>query len=140
MTYFYSPSDNGFYDDVVRELYENAGTWPDDGIEVDDSVFNEFTNTPPEGKTRGHDKEGMPKWVDLPKPTKEELIAMANEKKASLRAEADFVITPLQDAVEMEEATEDEAALLTKWKKYRILLNRVDTQTAPDIEWPEKPA
>ncbi|WP_330205549.1 tail fiber assembly protein, partial [Escherichia coli] len=22
------------------------------------------------------------------------------------------------------------------WKKYRVLLNRVDTSTAPDIEWP----
>ncbi|HAI1496330.1 TPA: tail fiber assembly protein, partial [Escherichia coli] len=23
--------------------------------------------------------------------------------------------------------------------KYRVLLNRVDTSTAPDIEWPVKP-
>ncbi|WP_218658617.1 tail fiber assembly protein, partial [Escherichia coli] len=22
------------------------------------------------------------------------------------------------------------------WKKYRVLLNRVNTTTAPDIEWP----
>ncbi|EGS1765299.1 TPA: tail fiber assembly protein, partial [Escherichia coli] len=26
------------------------------------------------------------------------------------------------------------------WKKYRVLLNRVDTSTAPDIEWPTSPA
>ncbi|HDP9832572.1 TPA: tail fiber assembly protein [Escherichia coli] len=25
------------------------------------------------------------------------------------------------------------------WKKYRVLLNRVDTSTAPDIEWPTVP-
>ncbi|EHW7221068.1 tail fiber assembly protein, partial [Escherichia coli] len=25
------------------------------------------------------------------------------------------------------------------WKKYRVLLNRVDTSTAPDIEWPALP-
>ncbi|ENF36173.1 caudovirales tail fiber assembly family protein [Escherichia coli P0304816.13] len=25
------------------------------------------------------------------------------------------------------------------WKKYRGLLNRVDTSTAPDIEWPTNP-
>ncbi|EOU5774448.1 tail fiber assembly protein, partial [Escherichia coli] len=25
-------------------------------------------------------------------------------------------------------------------KKYRVLLNRVDTSTAPDIEWPTSPA
>ncbi|WP_164717713.1 tail fiber assembly protein, partial [Escherichia coli] len=25
------------------------------------------------------------------------------------------------------------------WKKYRVLLNRVNTTTAPDIEWPTNP-
>ncbi|MBC0413248.1 tail fiber assembly protein, partial [Escherichia coli] len=25
-------------------------------------------------------------------------------------------------------------------KKYRVLLNRIDTSTAPDIEWPTSPA
>ncbi|MBB9171814.1 tail fiber assembly protein, partial [Escherichia coli] len=25
-------------------------------------------------------------------------------------------------------------------KKYRVLLNRVDTSVAPDIEWPTSPA
>ncbi|MDP1171342.1 tail fiber assembly protein, partial [Klebsiella pneumoniae] len=25
------------------------------------------------------------------------------------------------------------------WKKYWVLLNRVDTSTAPDIEWPAVP-
>ncbi|EHI0558679.1 TPA: tail fiber assembly protein, partial [Escherichia coli] len=29
---------------------------------------------------------------------------------------------------------------LTQWKKYRVLLMRVDTSTAPDIEWPTPPA
>ncbi len=37
----------------------------------------------------------------------------------------------------MEIATEEENSLLEAWKKYRVLLNRVDTSTAPDIEWPE---
>ncbi|WP_198023795.1 tail fiber assembly protein, partial [Xenorhabdus cabanillasii] len=25
------------------------------------------------------------------------------------------------------------------WRKYRVLLNRVDCSTAPDIHWPEAP-
>ncbi|WP_332113521.1 tail fiber assembly protein, partial [Escherichia coli] len=25
------------------------------------------------------------------------------------------------------------------WNKFRLLLNRVDTSTAPDIEWPTNP-
>ncbi len=48
-------------------------------------------------------------------------------------------IAPLQDAVDLEIATEEETSLLEAWKKYRVLLNRVNTTTAPDIEWPEEP-
>uniref|UniRef100_UPI00201CC900 tail fiber assembly protein n=1 Tax=Escherichia coli TaxID=562 RepID=UPI00201CC900 len=36
-------------------------------------------------------------------------------------------------------ATEEETPLLEAWKKYRVLLNRVDTSTAQDIEWPALP-
>lgn len=45
-------------------------------------------------------------------------------------------IAPLQDAVDLGEATDDEKARLLAWKKYRVLVNRVDT-TNPD--WPKKP-
>ncbi len=38
-----------------------------------------------------------------------------------------------QDAADLEIATEEETSLLEAWKKYRVLLNRVDTSTAPDI-------
>ncbi|MEJ1538552.1 tail fiber assembly protein, partial [Escherichia coli] len=41
----------------------------------------------------------------------------------------------LQDAADLEIATEEEISLLEAWKKYRVLLNRVDTSVAPDIEW-----
>ena len=44
-----------------------------------------------------------------------------------------------QDAADLEIATEEEISLLEAWKKYRVLLNRVDTSTAPDIEWPTNP-
>ncbi|MEE7197191.1 tail fiber assembly protein, partial [Escherichia coli O110:H10] len=37
-------------------------------------------------------------------------------------------------------ATEEETSLLEAWKKYRVLLNRIDTSTAPDIVWPEIPS
>jgi hypothetical protein len=35
--------------------------------------------------------------------------------------------------------TEAEKAQLITWKKYRVLLNRVDISKAPDIAWPEAP-
>ncbi len=48
-------------------------------------------------------------------------------------------IAPLQDAVDLDIATEEEASLLTAWKTYRVLLNRVDTAVAADVEWPVAP-
>ncbi|MEQ5724235.1 tail fiber assembly protein [Providencia rettgeri] len=67
------------------------------------------------------------------------LISQAESKKQSLLAEATKAIAPLQDAVDLNMATDTEIGLLAAWKKYRVLLNRVDTSAAPDIDWPEKP-
>lgn len=57
--------------------------------------------------------------------TKSRLLQMASGK-----------IAPLQDAVDLGIATDDEKAQLDEWKKYRVLVNRMDT-SAPD--WPEVP-
>ncbi|MBQ0269581.1 tail fiber assembly protein [Providencia huaxiensis] len=70
---------------------------------------------------------------------KEQLIAEAEQQKQSLLAEANNAIAPLQDAVDLDMATDEEIEKLKAWKKYRVLLNRVDTSTAPDIDWPIKP-
>ncbi|MDG9885389.1 tail fiber assembly protein [Pseudomonas sp. GD04058] len=61
---------------------------------------------------------------------------------ASRRAAADSAIAPLQDAVDLDEATEAEAALLKEWKRYRVALNRLPEQPGyPDsIDWPVPPA
>lgn len=58
-----------------------------------------------------------------------------------LRAVADYAVAPLQDAVDVEEATEADVALLKAWKKYRVALSRVPEQSGyPNaIEWPVLP-
>lgn len=50
--------------------------------------------------------------------------------KNSLMQVASEHIAPLQDAVDLEIATEEERSLLEAWNKYRVLLNRVDTSVA----------
>lgn len=45
----------------------------------------------------------------------------------------------LQDAVDLDEATDEETTALPFWKKYRVLLSRVDANTADTITWPSKP-
>lgn len=69
----------------------------------------------------------------------QDYIALAQSKKQELSNEAMIKIAPLQYALELEEATDVEIALLQEWKKYSVALNRLDISTAPDIAWPEEP-
>ncbi|WP_442109159.1 tail fiber assembly protein [Pseudomonas sp. NUPR-001] len=66
----------------------------------------------------------------------------AEQEALTLRRVADAAIAPLQDAVDLEEATTAEADTLKAWKKYRIALIRVPEQPGyPDtIDWPAPPA
>lgn len=72
----------------------------------------------------------------------EQLLADVVAETASRRSAADQAIAPLQDAVDVEEATEDEVATLKEWKRYRIALNRLPEQAGyPSvIDWPAPPA
>lgn len=76
-----------------------------------------------------------------PPPTADELAAVAKEQRDKLLAVAASRMGPLQDAVDIERATADEAARLVLWKGYRIDLNRIETQDGfpLDIEWPVSP-
>ena len=42
-------------------------------------------------------------------------------------------IAPLQDAVDLEIATEEERSLLEAWNKYRVLLNRVACKSCQGV-------
>ncbi|EAV6339009.1 DUF4376 domain-containing protein [Salmonella enterica] len=67
--YHYSPSKNAFYPDELKQVYIDAGTFPDDTVEVSDDVWLEFAgNHPPEGKQRAAGSDNLPCWVDIPLP------------------------------------------------------------------------
>ncbi|MPS98187.1 MAG: hypothetical protein E2581_06765 [Pseudomonas sp.] len=72
----------------------------------------------------------------------DQLLATVTADLAQRRAVADAAIAPLQDAVELEEATEAEAALLMEWKRYRVALSRLPDQEGypNEIDWPAQPA
>lgn len=54
------------------------------------------------------------------------------------RTKADAIIESLQEAVDVDLASNDEKARLLAWKRYRVLLSRVDLHAAtPD--WPPVP-
>ncbi|EBD7490280.1 DUF4376 domain-containing protein [Salmonella enterica] len=67
--YHYSPSNNAFYPDELKQVYIDAGSFPDDTVEVDDDIWLEFAgNHPPEGKERAAGSDNQPCWVDIPLP------------------------------------------------------------------------
>ncbi|WP_387492378.1 tail fiber assembly protein [Photorhabdus sp. RM96S] len=53
--------------------------------------------------------------------------------------QANETISLLQDSVDLEVATDAEKEALLEWRKYRVLLTRVDVNKAPDVAWPEVP-
>lgn len=82
-----------------------------------------------------------------PPPLTEEELANQNSlaitanvgMKALLMEQASQKISVLQDAVDLEMATDEEAAALPLWKKYRVLLSRIDANTASQVDWPQQP-
>lgn len=64
----------------------------------------------------------------------------AENQKSRLMQTANDNIAPLQDAAELNMATDDEKNQLAAWKKYRVLLSRVNPAEAEKIRWPDKPA
>ncbi|EOX2113276.1 tail fiber assembly protein [Escherichia coli] len=68
--------------------------------------------------------------------TKQELQQQEELQKSALLSEAESVIQPLERAVRLNMATNEERARLESWERYSVLVSRVDTANP---EWPQKP-
>lgn len=133
MKLFYSASLNGFFTDI--ELYTGL---PEDLVEVESEVRDCFV-AGKEGFTLGPDKDGLPSWIEIPPPSKAQMIVTADQYKAELRSEADAEISWLQDSLDSGTSTTKEETNLKLWRDYRVSLMRIDTSKAPDLKWPDKP-
>ncbi|MBG0696842.1 tail fiber assembly protein [Enterobacter roggenkampii] len=145
MGYVYRPLTGGFYSDELEDEYRKSGTWPGFYVRVTDDDYKLLMNGQQNGKMIVPGKvpgKGLyPVLQDRPAVTGgKDAVANAEYDKIWRLSYATAAIAPLQDAVDIDEATEEERNLLLSWKKYRVALNRVDTSKAPAIEWPEKPS
>lgn len=130
----YSPSNNAFYDTAInRDI-------PEDAINITEQAWADLLSGQAEGKLIACGADLRPCLTDQPLPTADELISQAEDKRSRLRAEADTIIQPLQDASDLEIASEDESRQLIAWKRYRVMLMRVSTQNVEKIIWPDQPA
>ncbi len=73
-----------------------------------------------------------------------EQLELANQTliaREGLLVVATLRIAPLQDAVDIDDATSNDLAMLKKWKQYRVALSRIEQQAGfpLTIEWPVAP-
>ncbi|NVE45129.1 tail fiber assembly protein, partial [Escherichia coli] len=113
--YVWSAKANGFFPISEKEKFEASGLWPDDGVIVSEEEHKKLFMDIPPGKQIGT-LNGKPALIDIPQPTKKELIAIAEVKKSQLREKADSEISWRQDAVDADIATDEETSTLTEWK------------------------
>lgn len=140
---YYSAEINGFIPDAWKDdgTYPE-GSWPEDAVLLTEDELVLFVGvSAPVGKILGS-SAGRPVWVDVPPPSEAELIAMAETRRDELLRVAAIRIAPLQDAVDLDDATDAEVGLLKAWKQYRIKLNRLPDQSGypSAIDWPAPPA
>lgn len=93
----------------------------------------DVTTIVPDGNYMRWNGEG---WVKDTEAERAAAVAFAESEKKRLIQEATLTIQTLQDAVDMDMATDEETSLLVEWKKYRVLLSRIEPFDAPLIEWP----
>ncbi|RTO96180.1 tail fiber assembly protein [Enterobacter hormaechei] len=141
MKKYFSNSENSFYlqETIDSYLAEDIAI-PEDLFEVTEDEYIIYAVSPDRKAPHYNTFRKCMEWVDLPTLSQEELIANAEALKAFKMSQADDAVKPLQDAVDTKMATNDESEKLLAWKRYRVLLNRIDTSSVPDIEWPDCPS
>jgi hypothetical protein len=85
------------------------------------------------------DKWNGKKWVTDTREQQQAAVDAAQQELMLRQQKAESAIAPLETAIRLNMATEAEKAALTAWETYSVLLNRVDTTTAPDVAWPQSP-
>ncbi|MGP9063141.1 tail fiber assembly protein [Klebsiella quasipneumoniae subsp. similipneumoniae] len=131
MTIYYSPSTNGLYPD--GELY--GGNLPPDVVLLSLSQYQELIQGQSAGKVITPNGSEVP-YLSEPTVNYQE---QANRKLTELRSKADTEILPLQDAVDLAMASNEEVTRLNEWKAYRLALYRLDISDAKNIDWPIAP-
>ena len=83
-------------------------------------------NTQSQGKIIQPDDKSYPVAAGPPSPTPEEWIKINLSHRRAFMNEAAPKIAPLQDAIELDIATEDEKQRFKAWKLYRVKLNHIE--------------
>lgn len=146
MKHYYNKKTNSFYiDEINKDI-------PSDSVEITEEQHNELYNainagciifddlTFSEPPTSSFHKwnEKTKKWVKDKDAENEATIVQNQAMKNLLINEANDKIAVLQDSIDLNMQEQNADEKLKQWKRYRILLTRVDTLDI-DVVFPQKP-
>ncbi|EKF3890420.1 tail fiber assembly protein [Escherichia coli] len=136
-----------FQEDTIKILYDenniivaitkDASTLNPEGysvVEVPDITANRRADD--SGKWMFKDGAVVKRIYTADEQQQQAKSQKAKSQKAALLSEAESVIQPLERAVRLNMATDEERARLESWERYSVLVSRVDTANP---EWPQKP-
>ncbi|MCX8659839.1 tail fiber assembly protein [Gilliamella sp. B2772] len=127
---YYNAKNNGFYNSDINIIPKNS-------VEITHEYHAELLQKQSAGFVIQTDKNGYPIAVERTL-TAAEIKTMNESQQQRLISAANEKIAILQDIIDLDMCESNESEQLKQWKKYRILLTRVDTNQL-DIEWPQKP-
>ncbi len=134
-------SEDGKYWEIVPDYRGKIAYSTQTHLPIKITEIGELSDTLTFEKPATHfDKWTGKEWVTDEAAVKASQIEQAEKQRDILRQHANEIATLLQHTVDIEMATEEEKVALMAWKKYFVLLSRVDILQAPDIEWPEQPS
>lgn len=129
LVYAYDENQMSFVDKINAPDFDGKDEIPAVYFEIDEKIKSMKPMS---------DKEY---WEYINPPvTKEQLIAEAEVKKQMLISDANQKTQMWQTQLMLGIITEEDKASLKEWMLYVQEVQTVDTSTAPDIDWPVKPA
>lgn len=138
MRKFFSNTTRSFYWEEDKEILDELGTWPADAVTVSEADWQSYQGVAPQWKLPAVDDNGEMYWIDDPSV---DISAAVLQRNTELRDELLRKISmrgfPLQAAIAMKAATDEQKAELKQLQEYAVkLLNMPDLgELAPN--WPQ---
>ncbi|OCG65003.1 hypothetical protein A9G48_01130 [Gilliamella sp. wkB18] len=130
MTIYYNAAANAFYDSEINIIPKNS-------IKISRELHAKLLQQQTDGMEIKSDENGRPVAIEYVL-TPNEIIEVNKSKKTVLINEANEKIEVLQDIIDLDMQESNEEEMLKQWKKYRILLTRVDASDV-NTKFPKKP-
>ncbi|WP_334117761.1 tail fiber assembly protein [Atlantibacter hermannii] len=131
--YKFSAETNGFY---LTGFHTDI---PADSVDITENKWRELMSGQEAGKIIAADDTGYPVLLDRPAPTHKQFVAAAEQEKQNRIDEALQSISVISLKLRAGRAlTDAEQLRLDSTLDYIDAVTATDTDTAPDINWPEK--